>query len=45
MSIRVVIIAINQMEADGVIDRYAIGGGVVRRSIWNRWRRWTWTSS
>lgn len=28
MSIRDVIIAINQMEADGVIDRYAIGGAV-----------------
>jgi len=28
LSIRDVIIAINQMEADGVIDRYAIGGAV-----------------
>lgn len=28
MSIRDVIITINQMEADGVIDRYAIGGAV-----------------
>jgi hypothetical protein len=28
MSIRDVIMAINQMEADGVIDRYAIGGAV-----------------
>jgi hypothetical protein len=28
MSIRDVIIAINQMEADGVIERYAIGGAV-----------------
>ena len=28
MSIRDVIIAINQMEADGIIDRYAIGGAV-----------------
>lgn len=28
MSIRDVIIAINQLEADGVIDRYAIGGAV-----------------
>jgi hypothetical protein len=28
VSIRDVIIAINQMEADGVIDRYAIGGAV-----------------
>jgi hypothetical protein len=28
MSVRDVIIAINQMEADGVIDRYAIGGAV-----------------
>src|SRR5688572_29250797 len=28
MSIRDVIIAINQMEADRVIDRYAIGGAV-----------------
>jgi hypothetical protein len=28
MSIRDVIIAINQMETDGVIDRYAIGGAV-----------------
>src|SRR5687768_3283093 len=28
MSIQDVIIAINQMEADGIIDRYAIGGAV-----------------
>src|ERR1019366_4447173 len=28
MSIRDVIVTINQMEADGVIDRYAIGGAV-----------------
>ena len=28
MSIRDVIIAINQMEADGIVDRYAIGGAV-----------------
>ncbi len=28
MSIRDVIIAMNQMEADGIIDRYAIGGAV-----------------
>ena len=28
MSIRDVIIAINQMEADGIIDRYAIAGAV-----------------
>jgi hypothetical protein len=28
MSIRDVIIAVNQMESDGVIDRYAIGGSV-----------------
>jgi len=28
MSIRDVIIAMNQMEADGVVDRYAIGGAV-----------------
>jgi hypothetical protein len=28
MSIRDVIIAVNQMEADGIIDRYAIGGAV-----------------
>jgi hypothetical protein len=28
LSIRDVIIAINQMEADGIIDRYAIGGAV-----------------
>lgn len=28
MSIREVIIAVNQMEADGVIERYAIGGAV-----------------
>src|SRR5713226_3980137 len=28
MSIREVIVTINQMEADGIIDRYAIGGAV-----------------
>jgi len=28
MSIRDVIVAVNEMEADGVIDRYAIGGAV-----------------
>ena len=28
MNIREVIAAVNQMQADGVIDRYAIGGAV-----------------
>jgi hypothetical protein len=28
MDIREVIAAVNQMQADGVIDRYAIGGAV-----------------
>jgi hypothetical protein len=28
MNIREVILTINQMQADGVVDRYAIGGAV-----------------
>jgi len=36
MSIKEVINTINQMESDGVISRYAIGGAVGGLSIWNR---------
>ena len=45
MNIKDTIAAINQMQADGVIERYAIGGAVARRSILNPWPRSMWISS
>jgi len=45
VNIKDTIAAINQMQADGVIKRYAIGGAVARPSILNLWPRSTWTSS
>jgi len=36
MVIKEVIIAINRMQADGIIDRYAIGGNHAKTSRFNR---------
>ncbi|MGH7600204.1 MAG: hypothetical protein ACREOI_27940 [bacterium] len=42
MSIAQVIRVINQMQDDGVVERYAIGGLWERHFILNPWPRWKW---
>ena len=44
MVIKEVITTINQMQADGVIDRYAIGGAVGATFYLEPVAHWTWTS-
>ena len=44
MNLKKVLLEINAMEADGIVDRYAIGGGpLARPSTLNRLPPWTWT--
>ena len=44
MQIQEVIKTINQMQADGVIQRYAVGGAVGATFYLELWPRWMWTS-